>query len=204
MKNTDRSKRSRDSVLLAALTIIARDGAVKLTLDAIARESGISKGGLLHQCPSKEAVLKALVEYQLEHFDQISQDVLDAPPAPGAPEPDSKHLIAQLVTLRAVMEEPNTAAYAVVGALAEDPELLADVRAATNDKLNEIKAEASDTDAALLRWAAGRGLALGALFKMCPLTEAERARLFGLLFDDSYWRRLPQQSRKTDESSKTV
>lgn len=190
MKNTDRSKRSRDAALLAALTIIARDGAGKLTLDAIARESGLSKGGLLHQFPNKEAVLKALVDYQIEHYAQITAHSLaERPDAPN------RHLIAQLTTLRAVMIEPHVAAHAVVGALAEDPELLAEVRARSADIITEIKQEARDGDVALLRWAAARGLALGSLFKMCPLPDAERDRLFTLLFDDEFWGRLESPAK---------
>jgi len=49
MDNATRSERSRTAAIQAALTIIARDGPGKLTFDAIARESGMSKGGLMHQ-----------------------------------------------------------------------------------------------------------------------------------------------------------
>ena len=45
MDNATRSERSRNVALDAALVIIARDGPGRLTLDAIARESGLSKGG---------------------------------------------------------------------------------------------------------------------------------------------------------------
>ena len=46
MDNPSRSEKTRNAVIQAALAIIARDGPGRLTLDAIARESGISKGGL--------------------------------------------------------------------------------------------------------------------------------------------------------------
>jgi Bacterial regulatory proteins, tetR family len=48
MDNATRSERSRNVALDAALVIIARDGPGRLTLDAIARESGLSKGGVMH------------------------------------------------------------------------------------------------------------------------------------------------------------
>ena len=41
MDNPSRSERSRNAVLTAAITIIARDGPGRLTLDAIAREKQI-------------------------------------------------------------------------------------------------------------------------------------------------------------------
>lgn len=43
MDNASRSERSRNVALDAALVIIARDGPGRLTLDAIARESGLPK-----------------------------------------------------------------------------------------------------------------------------------------------------------------
>jgi AcrR family transcriptional regulator len=66
MDNTSRSERTRNLVIEAARVIIARDGPQRLTLDAIAREAGISKGGLMHQFGNKTAVIRALLENQIE------------------------------------------------------------------------------------------------------------------------------------------
>ena len=52
---------ARDAVLNAAEIVIDRDGVGAFTLDAVAKESGVSKGGLLHHYPSKDALLLALV-----------------------------------------------------------------------------------------------------------------------------------------------
>src|SRR5882724_3680834 len=76
MDNATRSERSRNAALDAALVIIARDGPARLTLDAIARESGISKGGLMHQFRNKEGVIKALLEHQIQHFGDFSKRYL--------------------------------------------------------------------------------------------------------------------------------
>ena len=78
MDNSTRSERSRKAAIQAALAIIARDGPGQLTFDAIARESGISKGGLMHQFPSKGALMKGLLEHQVEYFGKFSSDYLAA------------------------------------------------------------------------------------------------------------------------------
>ncbi|HLP82753.1 MAG TPA: TetR/AcrR family transcriptional regulator [Phycisphaerales bacterium] len=52
---------ARDAVLNAAEVVIDRDGVAAFTLDAVAKEAGVSKGGLLHHFPSKDALLLALV-----------------------------------------------------------------------------------------------------------------------------------------------
>lgn len=40
--------------------IAGRDGIAALSLNAVAREAGVSKGGLLHHFPNKQALIYAL------------------------------------------------------------------------------------------------------------------------------------------------
>ncbi|MEG1212752.1 MAG: TetR/AcrR family transcriptional regulator [Leclercia sp.] len=47
-------------LLESAATIAGRDGIASLSLNAVAREAGVSKGGLLHHFPSKQALIFAL------------------------------------------------------------------------------------------------------------------------------------------------
>ena len=56
----------RDRVLDAAETVIQRDGIASFTLDAVAHEAGVSKGGLLHHYPSKERLIETLVARSIE------------------------------------------------------------------------------------------------------------------------------------------
>jgi len=49
----------------AAEEVILRDGIGSLTLDAVAKQAGASKGGLLHYFPSKDALIDSLVERKL-------------------------------------------------------------------------------------------------------------------------------------------
>lgn len=183
MENTVRSERSRNAAIQAALTIIARDGPGRLTLDAIARESGLSKGGLMHQFRTKEAVLKALLEHQINYFEKFAQDYL-VEKGSAQPEP---YLSAQIATSREATTEPTSVAFAVVGALADEPDLLSIAREIDVKKIERIKAEAIDPELAMLRWVAAKGLALTALFGLCPLSGEERERLFERLIDSRQW-----------------
>ncbi|MDQ0063824.1 AcrR family transcriptional regulator [Paenibacillus harenae] len=56
------SNSKRHLILFAASTIVKTLGAEKLTLEAVAKEAGISKGGLLHHFPNKQALINAMVE----------------------------------------------------------------------------------------------------------------------------------------------
>src|SRR5437764_3199185 len=48
-------------LLDAAEAVVERQGIGNLTLDAVAAEAGMSKGGLLHHFPSKDQLVEALV-----------------------------------------------------------------------------------------------------------------------------------------------
>lgn len=183
MDNASRSERSRNAALQAALTIIARDGPGRLTLDAIARESGMSKGAVTHQFHTKEGVLQALLEQQTAHFESFSRDYLETARASHS----QPELAAQIATIREAVGESRSLAFAVLGALVNDPNLLASTRKADAEKVKAIKAEAADPDLALLRWKAAWGLSFTAMFGLCPLSDAERRRLFERLLEDERW-----------------
>jgi AcrR family transcriptional regulator len=183
MENTARSERTRNAVIQAALAIIARDGPGRLTLDAIARESGISKGGLMHQFRTKAAVLKALLEHQIEHHEAFARDYLGK----SGSSQSEPNLAVQIATAREAIAQPHSVAFAILGAVAEEPGFLSVVRESNAKKIEGIKAEAADPELAMLRWEAAYGLTLTAMFGLCPLSGKERERLFDRLLDNRQW-----------------
>jgi AcrR family transcriptional regulator len=199
MDNPSRSERSRNAALQAAITIISRDGPGRLTLDAIARECGLSKGGLMHQFRTKEAVLKALLEQQMAYFDDFSSRYMEKARATSA----QPELATQLATVREATIKPNSAALGLLAAMVEDPNLMNAPREVDVKMIKAIKAEAKDPELAMLRWAAARGLLLSSMFGLSPLTEAERHRLFERLLDDKQWTALeqPAPARATKSAS---
>jgi AcrR family transcriptional regulator len=52
---------ARHAILVAARQVIMHQGVPKLTLEAVAAQAGISKGGLLYHFPTKEAMLHGLL-----------------------------------------------------------------------------------------------------------------------------------------------
>ncbi|MBR1131451.1 TetR/AcrR family transcriptional regulator [Bradyrhizobium iriomotense] len=192
MDNATRSERSRNAALEAAIAIIARDGPGRLTLDAIARESGLSKGGVMHQFRTKEAVLKALLERQMAHFEEFSTHYMAKVRATSA----NPNLATQLATIREAATSPNSAALALVAAMVENPNLMALPRELETKRMAAIREEAADPDLAMLRWAGALGLLLSSLFGMSPLSSEEHQRLFARLLDDAQWTGLEQPATK--------
>nr|WP_277349799.1 TetR/AcrR family transcriptional regulator [Planosporangium thailandense] len=81
----------------AATDVLLRDGAQALTLDAVARQAQVSKGGLLYHFPSKQALVAGMVDRLVGHFDAA---LTAAGETPGA---------ATRVYLQASVEPRNTA-----------------------------------------------------------------------------------------------
>lgn len=68
--------RTRGALLDAAARLVAERGAT-ISLDAVARAAGVSKGGLLHHFRSREALLAGLVEEWLARFDAVVERHVD-------------------------------------------------------------------------------------------------------------------------------
>jgi AcrR family transcriptional regulator len=185
MDNTSRSERTRNLVIEAARVIIARDGPQRLTLDAIAREAGISKGGLMHQFGNKVAVIRALLENQIEYFEKFSKNHIATHGANSA-EP---HLAAQIAVAREAISQtqPSSVAFAILGMIGEAPELMSVFQDIDVKEAEAIKAEAADPDLAMLRLFAAQGMHLTTVFGIGRLSDEDRERLFARLADSSQW-----------------
>lgn len=76
---------SRRALLLQAANAVARrEGAAALTLDAVAAEAGVSKGGLLYHFPTKEALILGLLEDALSRFDTAMEEMRRGTSTAGA------------------------------------------------------------------------------------------------------------------------
>jgi AcrR family transcriptional regulator len=201
MDNQTRSEISRRKAIDAALAILTREGVGGLTFDSLARESGISKGGLLHQFRTKQGVLCALLDYQRRQFEQIAHDYVANEGASKA-EPT---LAAQIAIYRESINQPHSVARAVLAALIESPNLVEEMKTSDEAKMKALQDEAIDLDLSLLRYFAASGLAFHALLGMSPLEDADRNRLFDRLLDEEKWhgQKPPAKRRKRSAATST-
>ncbi len=75
---------TRTSLLEAATRIVRQDGAAQLTLERVAKEAGVSKGGLLYHFATKDALVAALLESYLDDTDSQLRASRETDTAPGA------------------------------------------------------------------------------------------------------------------------
>jgi AcrR family transcriptional regulator len=158
---------TRARLLDAASTVIRRDGPQALTLDAVAAEAGVSKGGLLYHFKSKRELLDALVARWMDDF----QRDIDA--AQGSfPE---RYVRA---SDGAKAEEAG-----LLAALVADPGVLAAVRDRHAAWQDRIATEGGDpVDATVARLAAD-GLWLADLLGIAPPEGDLRARVLARLLE---------------------
>ncbi|MEM5340705.1 TetR/AcrR family transcriptional regulator [Paraburkholderia azotifigens] len=183
MDNQTRSENTRKKAIEAALSILTREGVGGLTFDSLSRESGISKGGLLHQFRTKDGVLKALLDHQRQQFEQIAHAYI----AKAGATKTEPCLSSQIAIYRESARQPHSVARAVLAALVENPELLADFKATDVERMKKMREESSDLELSLLRYFAASGLAFNSLLGLSPLPESMLNRLFDRLLDEAAW-----------------
>lgn len=54
---------TRDRILEAAIRTASRDGLLAMTLDNVAKEAGVSKGGVMYHFPAKDELVRGMLEY---------------------------------------------------------------------------------------------------------------------------------------------
>ncbi|EJS51742.1 hypothetical protein ICG_04398 [Bacillus cereus BAG1X1-3] len=70
---------TRQKILAAASQIVQFKGVAKLTLEAVAKEAGVSKGGLLYHFSNKEALIEGMIlkgteEYHGAIHNRVTED----------------------------------------------------------------------------------------------------------------------------------
>ncbi len=165
-------KNSRDSILDAAQQVTARDGAGNLTLDKVASECGLSKGGLLYNYPSKEALLKAMLERLLQRHHQLMLQ--------------ERERLGELpnATLRAFLSAWNNqglldpdVCLSILAAAAQRPDLLEPLSDYRRRIHQQIVRESRDPLQALLLWAAADGIIFDTILGTAPYTGEEKQSL---------------------------
>jgi AcrR family transcriptional regulator len=86
----------------AASRIIAAQGMGRLTLDEVAKQAGVSKGGLLYHFPSKEALIEGLIHELIEQFDgQIEHEIA------ADTDPDARGRYTRAYVRASFRDDPN-------------------------------------------------------------------------------------------------
>ncbi len=117
-----------DRILDAAEAVVVRQGIANLTLDAVASDAKISKGGLLHHFPSKDKLIEGMVVRCAENWREcIVGSFESSRPGPGRM---CRALLQHLSDADSWSEQCQRSSSAVFAALAQNPDLIQPMRAA--------------------------------------------------------------------------
>jgi AcrR family transcriptional regulator len=121
---------TRDRLLQAAIAVIQTQGVERLTLDAVAKEAQVSKGGLLYHFSSKEALVVGSIQYLLDDFNALISAELDQDNAPDSP---GKWLRAYVKATFNYGSLPTSLIFSLLSAVTMNPELLKPVQRQFDD-----------------------------------------------------------------------
>jgi AcrR family transcriptional regulator len=152
--------------------VIRRDGAQKLTLDAVAAEAGVSKGGILYHFATKRALVDGLIERWITDFERKLEAA------------DGQVLAEYVECSDLTQETPDVAAteFGMLAGMIDDPQVLAAVRVFQEKWMARMLDGAIDpTDAWMVRLAADGLWYADLLGLAAPQGDDRRALLARLL-----------------------
>lgn len=165
-----------DALLDAAETVVARHGIASLTLDAVAAEAHVSKGGLLHHFPTKNRLVEALVRRCADGWRARYTAAYDeAPPGPGR---QARALVAMCFGDDDLWtEQLRRSSAAVFAALAQNPALIEPMRVVYADMHRRIAEDDLPAGVGEVVVATIDGLWLNWVLGLVPIDAAMKARL---------------------------
>ena len=178
MEPKARSRRDdRPEIILdAAEAVLRRSDARALTIDAVAAEARLSKGGVLHHYASKDALIRALAGRKLRRLrDGIAAH--EARQAPGEHSPP----LAMVANARQTYGEEDGFPRALLLASAETPDGLAGFRTFLGERLAQMSGIERQSGAGSVFVFAIIGLMVGRTLGLHDLTSAEAERVFDAL-----------------------
>jgi AcrR family transcriptional regulator len=141
----------RQQLLEVAARLASEQGMAAVTLDAVSAASGVSKGGLLHHFPNKNALLEGLLDSLLNQLDASIEEGMRSDPLPHGR--FTRGYLSAVLALRDQPEESRRWAQ-VTMALLTEPRLRQRWRDWVRERSEEYIGTDSSIDSQLVRLAA--------------------------------------------------
>ncbi|MEI4486641.1 TetR/AcrR family transcriptional regulator [Frigidibacter sp. MR17.14] len=167
----------RETLMTAIEQVVRQHGLSGLSIDAVAREAGISKSSVIYDFENKAALLAEFTRSRIGRHRAAQAEACAA-----APEGRDRWLRGLLDCARKPPSDDDVATAMILSAgVAAHDECRAVVRDCVTDDLERITAEAGDKDAALLAYLAFFGLKSLEHFGFREIDPAFRNRCLDLI-----------------------
>lgn len=169
------SSQTKIELLKAAALIVKEKGASQLTLEAVAKKAGVSKGGLLYHYPNKSTLLAAMVAHLIESFEKAIEHTIK----------QSEGKISWLEAYVILSFDPDGSQLAesagILAAVASDPSLLEPLLEINKIWQEKIEANGLDPIVATIVRLAADGLWYTELFDVSPFSAEKRSQVLKAL-----------------------
>jgi AcrR family transcriptional regulator len=163
---------SKAVMLDAAEAIVLESGARHMTLDAVASRAGVSKGGLLYHFPSKDALLRAMLERLRKNMEETREKK-----SKGLKKGPGREIKAYILSGADRDPRKDQIGSALLAAVAHDPKLLQSARDDFRRSLAEFTRSGLHFKRVAVISFAVTGLILSELLSLSPLSSKERHEL---------------------------
>jgi AcrR family transcriptional regulator len=166
----------RDRMLDSAEVVVVRQGIANLTLDAVAAEAGLSKGGLLHHFPNKDRLIEAMVTRAAENQRDYYRDAFAR--ATEGPGRMARGVLANCLTdAECWTDQLRRSSAAVFAALAHKPALIEPMRAVYSELYRRLEEDGLPPGVGEAVVAASDGLWLNSVLGLVPVDQALMTRV---------------------------
>ncbi|SFP90981.1 TetR/AcrR family transcriptional regulator [Salibacterium halotolerans] len=157
----------RQQILEGASKVISERGLHRLTLDAVAKECNMSKAGLIHHFPSKEALITAMNKQVADRFTESIDQANDQEPSYNK------------AYLKGSIEELNApkmlnVSNSLLAAIATNPELIQPWRQSYEEMDEKMKQEGISEELSSIIRLVSDGLWFANMFDLQPLSKQEQ------------------------------
>ncbi|MBX7222099.1 MAG: TetR/AcrR family transcriptional regulator [Blastocatellia bacterium] len=181
MVKSESTLSTREQILAAAERIVMRDGVGSLTIEAVAREAGFSKGGVLYHFDSKDKLVAAMIERLISLFEgDLEHHRNEDKRRPGS---WTRAYVQATFAPGASLEDPARAANctevsaAMVAAITNNPKLLDPLKERFEAWQQAVEQDGIDPTLATIVRLAADGLWFSELFGFFPPNQELRDRI---------------------------
>lgn len=169
MKKSLQFGKTREAILDAANRILTAKGAEGFTLDAVAQETPVSKGGLLYHFPSKNSLIEGMIARSIARVDAALREELE--------NSGGDYLTAYIRASFRTVVEPEQVSRAIFSAIAGNAHLLEPLREHFERMQKEITAAAPSEEAGTLIRLCLDGLWYAQMYSFAPPDPYLKQRL---------------------------
>ncbi len=171
---------TRRHILDAANRIIRREGVAHLTIEAVAKEVGLSKGGVLYHFPSKDALVEGMIAFYIEGFTHDLMQALNEEKLGSGQWTRANIRASSTSTVEGDAEEA-AAITGLLAAIATNPQLLDPLRKQYDEWQRQAENDGLPPAVATILRLAVDGLWLADMLGFAPPTGTFRAEVINTM-----------------------